>query len=118
GNAELLERAVINLLTNAVQYSPGGSAVSLQVFRAGHQACLTIADEGTGIDADELPHLFDRYRRQKSSEMSGIHGAGLGLSFVKTVVEKHRGEISVVSSPGEGSSFTLKLPIADPMIRI
>lgn len=118
GNAELLERAVINLLTNAVQYSPGGSAVSLQVFRAGHQACLTIADEGTGIDADELPHLFDRYRRQKSSEMSGIHGAGLGLSFVKTVVEKHRGEIYVVSSPGEGSSFTLKLPIADPMIRI
>ncbi|MGO3294469.1 MAG: CHASE2 domain-containing protein [Marinobacter sp.] len=115
GNAELLERAVINLLTNAVQYSPKGSAVSLQVFRAGHQACLTIADEGLGIDQDELPYLFDRYRRQKSSELSGNHGTGLGLSFVKTVVEKHRGEIYVVSSPGEGSSFTLKLPIADPM---
>lgn len=115
GNAELLERAVINLLTNAVQYSPAGSAVSLQVFRAGHQACLTIADDGSGIDPDELPHLFDRYRRQKSSELAGIHGTGLGLSFVKTVVEKHRGEIYVVSSPGEGSSFTLKLPIADPM---
>ncbi|MGK0523944.1 MAG: PAS domain S-box-containing protein [Pseudomonadales bacterium] len=115
GNAELLERAVINLLTNAVQYSPAGSAVSLQVFRAGHQACLTIADEGSGIDPDELPHLFDRYRRQKSSELAGIHGTGLGLSFVKTVIEKHRGEIYVVSSPGEGSSFTLKLPIADPM---
>tara|TARA_R110002167_G_scaffold209968_7_gene414096 strand:- start:605 stop:3172 length:2568 start_codon:yes stop_codon:yes gene_type:complete len=115
GNAELLERAVINLLTNAVQYSPAGSAVSLQVFRAGHQACLTIADDGSGIDPDELPHLFDRYRRQKSSELAGIHGTGLGLSFVKTVIEKHRGEIYVVSSPGEGSSFTLKLPIADPM---
>ncbi|MDO6443632.1 CHASE2 domain-containing protein [Marinobacter sp. 2_MG-2023] len=115
GNAELLERAVINLLTNAVQYSPEGSAVSLQVFRAGHQACLTIADDGSGIDPEELPHLFDRYRRQKSSELAGIHGTGLGLSFVKTVVEKHRGEIYVVSSPGEGSSFTLKLPITDPM---
>jgi len=115
GNAELLERAVINLLTNAVQYSPKGSAVSLQVFRAGHQACLTIADEGLGIAPEELPYLFDRYRRQKSSELAGIHGTGLGLSFVKTVIEKHRGEIYVVSSPGEGSSFTLKLPIADPM---
>ncbi len=116
GNAELLERAVINLLTNAVQYSPKGSAVSLQVFRAGHQACLTIADDGLGIDPEELPYLFDRYRRQKSSELAGIHGTGLGLSFVKTVVEKHRGEISVVSNPGEGSSFTLKLPITDPMV--
>ncbi|HAS77935.1 MAG TPA: histidine kinase [Marinobacter adhaerens] len=115
GNAELLERAVINLLTNAVQYSPSGSDVSIQVFRAGHQACLTIADEGTGIDPEELPHLFDRYRRQKSTELAGVHGTGLGLSFVKTVVEKHRGEISVSSQPGEGSAFTLKLPIADPM---
>jgi len=115
GNAELLERAVINLLTNAVQYSPTGSAVSLQVFRAGHEACLTITDEGAGIDPDELPYLFDRYRRQKSSELAGVHGTGLGLSFVKTVVEKHRGEIYVVSIPGEGSSFTLKLPIADPL---
>lgn len=115
GNAELLERAVINLLTNAVQYSPSGSAVSLQVFRAGHQACLTVADEGVGIDPEELPYLFDRYRRQKSSELAGIHGTGLGLSFVKTVLEKHRGEIHVTSSAGEGSSFTLKLPIADPL---
>jgi CHASE2 domain-containing sensor protein/signal transduction histidine kinase len=115
GNAELLERAVINLLTNAVQYSPEGTAVTIQVFRAGHQACLAIADEGSGIDPEELPYLFDRYRRQKSSELAGVHGTGLGLSFVKTVVEKHKGEISVSSTPGEGSSFTLKLPIADPM---
>ncbi|WP_100641025.1 CHASE2 domain-containing protein [Marinobacter salexigens] len=115
GNAELLERAVINLLTNAVQYSPAGSVVNLQVFRAGHQACLTIADEGAGIDPEELPYLFDRYRRQKSSELAGIHGTGLGLSFVKTVVEKHRGEIYVVSTLGEGSAFTIKLPITDPI---
>ena len=115
GNAELLERAVINLLTNAVQYSPTGSAVSIQVFRAGHQACLTIVDDGAGIDPEELPYLFDRYRRQKSSELAGVHGTGLGLSFVKTVVEKHRGEIYVVSRPGEGATFTLKLPIAEPL---
>lgn len=115
GNAELLERAVINLLTNAVQYSPPGSAIDVQVFQAGHLACLTIGDEGSGIDADELPHLFDRYRRQKRSELAGVHGAGLGLSFVKTVVEKHRGQIAVTSKPGEGSTFTLRLPIAHPL---
>ncbi|MFC4976730.1 ATP-binding protein [Halomonas beimenensis] len=71
--------------------------------------------KGSGIDQQELPYLFDRFMRQKSSELAGVHGAGLGLSFVKTVVEKHRGEISVASTPGEGTSFTMKLPMADPL---
>lgn len=112
GNAELLERAVINLLTNAVQYSEPGTAVTMQVFRAGHQACLTVTDEGSGIAASELPTLFDRFQRQQSSELSGQHGVGLGLSFVNVVVEKHKGEINVESKEGEGSAFTLKLPVA------
>lgn len=116
GNAELLERAVINLLTNAVQYSPEGATISIHVYRAGHLACLAIADEGSGIDPEELPFLFDRYHRQKRSELAGTYGAGLGLSFVKTVVEKHRGEITVDSTPDEGTTFTLKLPISDPML--
>lgn len=115
GNAELLERAVINLLTNAVQYSPSDSAISVHVYQAAHLACLAISDEGYGIDPQELPYLFDRYHRQKRSEVSGIHGTGLGLSFVKTVVEKHRGAIAVDSKPDEGTTFTLKLPIAHPM---
>ncbi|MEX0605306.1 MAG: CHASE2 domain-containing protein [Marinobacter sp.] len=115
GNAELLERAVINLLTNAVQYSPDGSVIMIQAFQAGHQACLTISDEGTGIAESEIPHLFDRFRRQKSSELSRNHGAGLGLSFVSVVVEKHRGEINVVSEEGAGSAFTIKLPVINPV---
>lgn len=115
GNAELLERAVINLLTNAVQYSASGSTVNIQVFQAGHQACLTVSDEGEGIAPEEIPYLFDRYQRQKSSELSGNHGTGLGLSFVNVVVEKHRGEITLRSRPREGSAFTLKLPITHPL---
>ncbi|MDX1754728.1 MAG: CHASE2 domain-containing protein [Marinobacter sp.] len=115
GNAELLERAIINLLTNAVQYSDNGSTVTIQVFQAGHEACLTVSDEGSGIAPEEIPFLFDRYRRQRSSELSGNRGAGLGLSFVNVVVQKHRGDISVNSVLGEGSSFTIKLPIADPL---
>jgi len=116
GNAELLERAVINLLTNAVQYSPPDSTINIAVYRAGHLACLAVADEGIGIDANELPRLFDRYHRQKSSELAGIHGTGLGLSFVRTVIEKHQGDITVDSRPDEGATFTLKLPIANPMV--
>ncbi|WP_318527248.1 CHASE2 domain-containing protein [Marinobacter confluentis] len=114
GNAELLERAVINLMTNAVQYSPSGSTVTILVFSAGHEACLTVNDEGEGIADEEMPHLFSRYRRQKSSELSGNHGTGLGLSFVNVVVEKHRGSISVDSRLGVGSSFQLKLPMMPP----
>ncbi|MDO3722661.1 CHASE2 domain-containing protein [Marinobacter sp. chi1] len=115
GNPELLERAVINLLTNAVQYSPVGSVVDIQVYQAGHQAILAVSDEGSGIDPEELPHLFDRYRRQRRTEMAGVRGTGLGLSFVQTVVDKHRGHISVASTPHQGSTFTLKLPILDPL---
>ncbi|QSP93455.1 CHASE2 domain-containing protein [Marinobacter salinisoli] len=115
GNPELLERALINLLTNAVQYSPSGSEVDIQVYQAGHQAVVTISDEGSGIDPEELPHLFDRYRRQRRTELSGVQGTGLGLSFVKTVVEKHFGTIAVASIPDQGSTFTLKLPILDPL---
>ena len=107
---------MINLLTNAIQYSPENSSIQIEVYRAGHLACLAVADEGIGIDTKELPYLFDRYYRQKSSELAGIHGTGLGLSFVRTVIEKHRGEITVDSSPNQGATFTLKLPIANPMV--
>jgi PAS domain S-box-containing protein len=115
GNAELLERAVINLLTNAVQYSAPDSTITIQVFQAGHQVCLSITDEGSGIAASELPYLFERFSRQRSSELSGNQGAGLGLSFVNVVVTKHRGEISVESTENVGSTFMIKLPLANPI---
>lgn len=116
GNAELLERVVINLLTNAISYSPEGSTVNIQVFRAGHEACITVSDEGMGIDEADIPQLFDRFTRRKTTELSGSHhGAGLGLSFVKVVIDKHKGRIGVVSMPGEGTTFTLRLPVLEPL---
>ena len=115
GNPELLERAVINLIGNAIKYSEEKSQIVIQVFRADHLACLAIADEGNGIDASELPGLFDRFQRQKRSELSGNHGAGLGLSFVKTVVEKHRGNVIVSSNTAIGSTFTITLPLTNPL---
>lgn len=115
GNPELLERAVINLIGNAIKYSEEESQIVIQVFRADHLACLAIADEGNGIDANELPGLFDRFQRQKRSELSGNYGAGLGLSFVKTVVEKHRGNVVVSSNTAIGSTFTITLPLTNPL---
>ena len=115
GNPELLERAVINVIGNAIKYSEKGSQIIIQVFRVDHLACLAIADEGSGIDADELPRLFDRYHRQKRSEISGEYSTGLGLSFVKTVVEKHRGNIAVSSNPDLGSTFIIKFPLTNPL---
>ncbi len=110
GNAELLERAVINLLTNAIQYSPSGTQIHLNVSLEGESIRIDVQDQGPGIDPNELPHLFERFRRQRKSELSGQHGTGLGLAFVKVVVDKHEGTIDVASPPGQGTRITIHLP--------
>ncbi len=111
GNAELLERAVINLLTNAIQYSPGDTEVAVHVRRANDRAVLSVSDQGPGIAPEDQPQVFKRFRRQKDVELSGKHGAGLGLTFVRTVAEKHRGAVDLTSTPGRGSTFRLYLPL-------
>lgn len=114
GNAELLERAVINLLTNAIQYSPGNTVVTVRVENAGHMGILGVTDQGPGIELEDQPMIFQRFRRQKGTEMGGPHGAGLGLAFVQTVAERHRGAVDLVSAPGRGSTFQLYLPLSEP----
>lgn len=111
GNAELIERVVINLLSNAIKYSPPDTSIHITLSAEDTMACVAIQDQGFGIDQDELPFIFDRFRRQKKSESSGPKGAGLGLNFVSIVIEKHHGSVDVVSEPGNGTTFTIKLPI-------
>lgn len=113
GNAELLERAIINLLTNAVQYSPSGTTVTVSLNRADGNIRISIVDQGAGIEPDELPHLFERFRRQRKNELAGQHGTGLGLAFVKVVVDKHQGTIDVQSTRNSGTQFSILLPIDD-----
>ncbi|QCF25501.1 CHASE2 domain-containing protein [Hydrocarboniclastica marina] len=112
GNAELAERAVINLLTNAIAYSPEGSAVEVEVQQDGEFTVIGVQDNGNGISAEELPRLFQRFQRSRQDEQQGSRGAGLGLAFVKVVAERHGGRVEVDSSPGQGSSFRLYLPVA------
>ncbi|MGM0434669.1 MAG: CHASE2 domain-containing protein [Pseudomonadota bacterium] len=113
GNAELLERAVINLLTNALQYSPESTEVAVTVERAGGYGIVAVADQGPGIAPEDQPMVFQRFRRQQDQEMGGPHGAGLGLAFVQTVAERHGGTVDLVSTPGRGATFRLYLPLAD-----
>jgi CHASE2 domain-containing sensor protein/signal transduction histidine kinase len=110
----LLLRAVFNLLTNAVKYSPEKTRVTVTVAErmvAGKPMHVCeVADQGYGISAENQEKLFERYRRFSEPGQPKAQGAGLGMAFVKTVIEKHGGTIGVASVPGEGSTFTLILP--------
>lgn len=108
GNAELIERAITNLLSNAIKYSHAESTVQLTLACSQATATLRIRDQGLGIAEEELPYIFDRFRRQRHSETSGEKGAGLGLNFVKVVAEKHGVNLGVQSTLGQGSTFTLE----------
>lgn len=104
----LLDRALFNLVENAVKYGPAGSRVELALaWTPGQPAVVTVSDEGEGISASDLPRLFERYSRFQQKE--GIAGHGLGLSLVKTVVERHGGTIAVHSTEGQGTIFTATL---------
>lgn len=108
----LLKRAVLNLVTNAVKYSPEGSEVHLCIAREPRGWRLEVHDEGEGIAADDLRLLFQRFGRLEKSTGRRVAGLGLGLMIVKTVVERHGGSVEVVSEPGLGSIFTIHLPFA------
>jgi two-component system sensor histidine kinase MprB len=106
GEPQLLERAVTNLLDNAAKWSPPEGEIRVRLA----DGVLTVADEGEGINADDLPHIFDRFYR--SSEARTLPGSGLGLSIVKRAAERHGGTVDVASERGHGTTFTLRLPEA------
>ncbi|EJM68306.1 putative transmembrane sensor domain protein [Pseudomonas sp. GM50] len=105
----LLTRALFNLLENAIKYSPAGSRISVRVSCAEGWLLCEIADQGRGIAVDELPELFSQYRRFTSAH--GSDGLGLGLSMVKAVVDRHGGRISCHSVVGQGTTFSVQLPL-------
>ena len=100
-----------NLLTNAVNYSPDGGRVTVQLKSLGEFMEIRITDTGVGIDPEELPKIFDKFYRVKHPKTRAIVGSGLGLSLVKSIVDAHRGTIEVESSPGSGTSFRVLLPV-------
>ncbi|MFN8598775.1 MAG: PAS domain S-box protein, partial [Anaerolineae bacterium] len=106
-----LTRAITNLVSNAIKYTPRGT-IRVETHAHPQRVCVDVIDTGMGIPADELPHLFERFYRGRAVAQSTIPGTGLGLAIVKEIVELHGGTVEVESEVGQGSAFHLWLPIA------
>lgn len=111
---KLLRHIFVNLLSNAIKYSPGGGEVRFEVRREGEDVVFRVRDQGIGIPAAELPHLFESFHR--ASNVGDIQGTGLGLAIAKNAVDMHDGTIEVESVVGQGTTFTVTLPRA-PALR-
>jgi len=103
---------IVNLLDNAIKYTPGGGRVRLAVRREQDCALLEVSDDGIGIPEEALPHVFKRFFRVDSSRSREQGGAGLGLAIVKSICSAHGADIEVTSAPGRGSTFRLRQPLA------
>ena len=115
GDQDRLKQVLLNLIGNAINYTPQGGTVTLSLGKDQEEAILTIKDTGQGIPEEDIPHVFERfYRAEKSRTRSRDgKGFGLGLSIAYWIVRNHEGHIDVESTEGEGTTFTVRLPLAD-----
>jgi len=111
---EAVASVLINLLSNAMKFSPDDKEVTVRLFRRGGLAVLQVADKGIGISQQDLAGIFKRFYRAKNSLASETRGSGLGLTLVKHTAEAHGGTVEVESEPGKGSVFSLLLPFSGP----
>jgi signal transduction histidine kinase len=111
GDPEKLTRMILNLIENAIKYTPEGSTITLSLFRDGDWARMEVADNGVGIAPEHLPHIFDRFYRADRARSRNKGGTGLGLAIVKGIAEQHGGDVIVTSDPGKGSIFTVWLKV-------
>lgn len=113
-DGDRLRQVLTNLLTNAFRETAAGGWVTLTAKTMGNDTLFEVADSGSGIDPDDLPHIFERFYRADKARSRTKSGSGLGLALVRSIVEEHDGSVHVVSTPGQGSCFTVKLPTAGP----
>ena len=111
-NSALLEQAVINLVDNAIKYSESRNFVTVESWQEGEQVMIKVQDRGQGISKAHLPRLFERFYRVDAARSRAVGGTGLGLAIVKHIVQAHNGGVTVHSTPGEGSVFTMSLPVS------
>jgi signal transduction histidine kinase len=109
---ECMSRALGNLVSNALRYTPAGGTISLSAGVAAGRLTLSVADTGSGIAAEHLPNLFERFYRADASRQQQTGGSGLGLAIVRSIIEAHGGSVSVESVLGKGTTFTVGLPLA------
>jgi two-component system sensor histidine kinase BaeS len=110
GDPDRLERAIANVVKNAIQNTPAGGAVTLELKRSSEGATLLVTDTGSGISPEHLPHVFERfYQADPARREEG--GTGLGLSICKSIIESHGGTVDIESPAGNGTRVTISLPI-------
>jgi two-component system sensor histidine kinase ResE len=107
-----LGRVFLNLIGNALKYTPAGGKVYVGLDQAGSEAVATVTDSGIGIPDTDLPHIFEEFYRASNVKRNGVTGTGLGLAIVKDLVERYDGRVSVHSKMGAGTTFTVVLPLA------
>lgn len=116
GDVDRLKQLLLNLISNAIKYTPDGGTVDVSLSKKNGWAYIKISDTGTGIPAEDLPYIFDRFyrvdkARARSHSGQGQGGAGLGLAIAKWIAQAHGGNIDVMSKLGEGTTFTIILPL-------
>ncbi len=110
GDPVKLRQLILNLLDNAIKYTPEGGMVTISLDKANGNAVLVVSDTGIGINKDALPHIFDRFYRVDKARSRDLGGSGLGLSICKAIVTAHNGDIEVTSRQGKGTTFTVTIP--------
>src|SRR5690606_30074266 len=114
GDARVLIEALSNLLSNAIAYSPEGSHVGIGVKHEGEIVEIAVTDQGLGISEADQKRIFERFYRADHARSRHTGGTGLGLSIVKHAIQRHGGEVRLWSREGQGSTFTILLPLAEP----
>jgi len=110
-DARQMERVFVNLLANAINYTPNDKAIWVRTEVDDDMVVFSVTDEGIGISPEDLPHIFERFYRTAGARRTQSAGTGLGLAIVKEVVERHGGSVMARSEIGKGSTFTVRLPI-------
>ena len=108
-DASRVKQVFINLINNAIAYTPAGGEVKVKVEEVDKEVIIVVSDTGIGMEQDEIPRIFERFYRVDKARSRNSGGTGLGLAIVKHIVEAHHGSISVTSVLNKGTAFTVKL---------
>lgn len=111
GNGDRLMQLLLILLDNALKYTPPNGQVNLTIKQKQNSVILSVADSGIGIPAEDLPYIWDRFYKADKSHSRSEGGAGLGLAIAKQIIDRHKATVSVLSNPGDGTTFTILFPV-------
>ena len=111
GDVERLEQVLVNVVSNSIKYTPEGGVIEIEARREGEQVIIQVKDNGIGIPDEDLDRIFDRFYRVDKARSREMGGTGLGLAIAREIMQAHKGEISLSSTLGKGTTVTLTLPV-------